>query len=445
MTFPASGGTSGYGVRFFPGSENPGSKLDYAALAGDPHLNSVVSICLNWYISTIHAAPACVKAKNDKNEKEVVHDHPLTRLLLKPNEWYAGSTLWAGTILSYRTHGSAYWFKVRNSLGEVVELWYVPHFQVRPLWDTDGQTFITGYEYRVNNKILRMKPEDVVQFRFGINPYNLRVGLNPVGGVTRSLAQKNASDTFGVSLLRNGAVPSAILTPKDPDQSFDNPALIKETIKKYTSGDMVGDILALESAVELQKLGYTPEEMALDKLDAMPTGLICAAMGLDPMVLGLPSANKTYSNFQEALEAVWEQAVMPMHANFGETLDLQLLNDDLMRNSGEPKPDPANETVEWDYSEVSALQPDVDALHARAREDFQSNLITRAQAKIAIGIDPAEDKSDDIYYADIAPPASGGYDEGFDPNAPSAANPAMTAVAQRKSFGKTWRDRSNGR
>jgi hypothetical protein len=145
--------------------------------------------------------------------------------------------------------------------------------------------------------------------------------------------------------------------------------------------------------------------MALDKLDSGPTTMLCAAMGLDPMVVGLPSASKTYSNYQEARAAAWEQSVMPMHANFGETLDIQLLGDNLMRKPGEKVPQPDQETVEWDYSEVSALQPDVDATHTRAREDWQANLLKRADAKRMVGVDPADDGSDDLYYCDIAPPA----------------------------------------
>jgi hypothetical protein len=43
--------------------------------------------------------------------------------------------------------GNAYWIKIRNVIGEVVQLWWVPRYMMWPRWSTDGKTYITHYDY----------------------------------------------------------------------------------------------------------------------------------------------------------------------------------------------------------------------------------------------------------------------------------------------------------
>lgn len=414
-SFPFNGGSAGggglagataYDLNFLNRdrvfwSPTPGSGRNWQAVVGERHLCSVVGICLNWYIGTIQTAPIQMNQGKGKNKKPI-DQHPMAELIRRPNPYYSGSLLWAGTVLDYRTRGNAYWFKVRDKLGRVVQLWWIPSILVRPRWSGNkGAEFIDGYVYTVGRDQTPIAMEDVIHFKHGLDYGSMgRLGLDPLAPVLRSIGAVNSAENFTANLLLNNATPGMLIVP-DPalfrenaivDQnvfttSMDS-VVLKQKIKSLTSGDNVGDPLVLDIPWVLQKMGFSPEELALDKLQSVPIDVVCAAMELDPMVVGLPSDRETYSNKKESLQSAWENSVMPMHASWGETLDLRLLPDFETRS---------DISTEWDYSGVPALQEDQDNRHSRVRSDFQANMIDLWTAKRETDRDP-EERDKGIYF-----------------------------------------------
>ena len=57
-------------------------------------------------------------------------------------------------------------------------------------------------------------PADVVHFRHGINPHDLRKGLSPIHGVLREIFMDLEASNFVASLLRNMGVPGVVISPK---------------------------------------------------------------------------------------------------------------------------------------------------------------------------------------------------------------------------------------
>lgn len=147
-----------------------------------------------------------------------------------------------------------------------------------------------------------------------------------------------------------------------------------------------GRMLVLPLGGKLEAPGYSPQDMALDSLRNVPTGRICGALGLDPMVLGLPSENKTYANYEEANEAAIETALLPLKRVVARTLTRQALK--------EPK-----RRCFWDYSEVRALQDDVDALYKRVVDAYAKGAIMRSEAKQMLGL--PHEKGDQVYIHDV--------------------------------------------
>ncbi len=80
----------------------------------------------------------------------------------------------------------------------------------------DEITFISHYRYSPGGIAAPMEipPEDVVHFRHGINPRNIRMGLSPLDGVIREIFVDLESSNFVASLLRNMGVPSVVISPK---------------------------------------------------------------------------------------------------------------------------------------------------------------------------------------------------------------------------------------
>ena len=76
-------------------------------------------------------------------------------------------------------------------------------------------------------------------------------------------------------------------------------------------GDGRGEPWFHNEPIEVTTPGFTPEQLVLDKVRSIPVSRIGAALGFDPMVIGLSSEQKTYSNLGEALEAAYELNIVP--------------------------------------------------------------------------------------------------------------------------------------
>src|SRR5690606_31997656 len=94
--------------------------------------------------------------------------------------------------------GNAYWVKVKNEAGGVLELWYVPHWLIEPkaTRDSTGQTFITHYEYRVDGQVLAVERDEIVHFRYGLDPHNPRKGMSPLASVLREVFTDDEAANF---------------------------------------------------------------------------------------------------------------------------------------------------------------------------------------------------------------------------------------------------------
>jgi HK97 family phage portal protein len=375
-----------------------GTRINYAALVGDLWSNSAVAACLNWIITAFPEAPPCIKEFLPNGKSNIVHDSfGLTELINNPNDFYDDTVLWAGTVLSYITNGNSYWFVVRDGRGRPAQLWYIPHFQVTPRWDTGD--FISYYEYRANGIVTKIPVEDVIHFRFGVDPYNPRLGLAPLASVVREVYTDTEATNYGAAILRNFGTVGGIVSPKDPNASEMDPETFVKLYQAKTTGDKRGEILAWDAPLDVVFPNNNPEKMALDVIRKYPEARICAVMGIPAMVVGLNVGleRSTFANYEESRSAAWEDCLLPMMRTLGKQATRQLLRRDYKAAD--------NYFIGFNTAEIRVMQPDQDALHTRAREDYKANLLDRAQALAEIGAEstPA-DKG--VYYAAKTPTAS---------------------------------------
>jgi len=113
----------------------------------------------------------------------------------------------------------------------------------------------------------------------------------------------------------------------------------------------------------------------------------CAAFGIPPILLGLRVGldASTYSNYGLAKTSFYQDTMEPLWKWMSSTLERGMY-----RNEGK------EEEVEPNLDDVPELQEDVDAIHARAREDYHAGLITKNRALEILG-EPTIGKAGDIY------------------------------------------------
>ena len=269
-----------------------------SALAGtaytsttETHQNSAVLACCLWVQRTFPEAPLRVQRKARGGDLVPVDDHPLTTLMAQPNPYYSGILLWQGLLADWMLSGNAYIAKVRAEAGNLKELWWLPAWQVEPKWPTDDttQTFISHYDYRPGGaQAIRIEPTELVHFRYGLDPQNVRKGLSPLASLLREVFTDDEASAYTASLLRNLAVPGAVvsfetggpLTQDDADR-------VKQDYESRFGGQNRGRVLVLSGKTKIDRLSFSPAELDLKALRRIPEERVSAIFGTPAVVVGL--------------------------------------------------------------------------------------------------------------------------------------------------------------
>jgi HK97 family phage portal protein len=367
-----------------------GRNVNYAQAVGDPLDNSIVAATVGWVGRTMPEAPIRVMKETAQGE-EIVPAHPLTLKIKRPNPYYSGALMWNPLMISWIGDGNAYLIKERTNGGDVLSLWYVPHWTMEPKW-TSPTEYVSYYEYKVDGVITRYDPKDVIHLRNGIDPRNTRKGLSQLKAVIREIYSDNMATQYSAAMLSNYGTPGMIISPLNPDQSFsvENAAVIKQNTIEKTTGDRRGEPIIFLDPVKVDIPAFSPQQMNVRDSQYTPEERISAVIGIPAIVVGLGAglSRSTFSNTEQAYEAAYRSYLIPVQRMIAEELTTQLLPD----FGGA-----ADEFVQFDYTDIRALQQDETAVATRAGGLFQQGVIDRARAVTMIGDKPkTEDKG--VYF-----------------------------------------------
>jgi HK97 family phage portal protein len=373
-----------------------GSDINFKQELGDLSLNSLVMAAVNWLGMTLPEAPLQVVEPDGSGQNKAVLDHPLVSLWKRPNRYYSGALLWRAFALSWFVDGNVYLLKVRDLTGEVVELWYLPHFMVRPQWPTSGTPFISHYLYTVDGMQFRLELDDVVHFRYGIDPNNPRCGYSPAQAVMRELYTDHEAANFSAQMLKNFGIPGVIISPEGQRTvGKEEREILKSEIGKF-GGDGRFKPMALSGAIKVSTLSFDLDQMKTIDQRYISEERWCAATGIPAIVLNLGSGMRrsTFSNFAEAREAAYESFLLPTQELIAADMTVQILS--------EFEGEKSNRAVAFDISKVRVLQDDRDKLYARITRAWKEDLMKHSEARAAIGL-PADPARAEQYYSQTRP------------------------------------------
>jgi len=377
------------------------SQTNVVSLA-EPNLteSSLIMSAVNW-AGTVFAEPTVqVLAPDAPDEWTPVDDHPLAILWEKPNPYYSGATMLKAFAYYWFVNGNVYLLKRRNANGEVRELWLLHSDLVSPQWPVDGSEFISHYEVKTDGAPYRIELEDIIHFRYGLDPDNHRLGLSPVRALVDEVLADESAMAYSRTSLVNLGIPPYVVCPKpNADSVFTiDQDKVKAALVASTTGAMRGTPAVFSSPMDITQLAFNPSQMALTETHSVPEERVCAVLGIPALVLGFGfEDHATYSNYQTALEAAWQSFVIPTLKLFATELTNHLLPEFGGYGNGQ--------WVEFDTSEIWALQADEKDVAEREVMKWKSGLITRNEARAAMGMDPHPGSEGD----ELAPPQMPGF------------------------------------
>jgi HK97 family phage portal protein len=364
----------------------PGTNVNYQARVGKGFGSSVVMAPVQWIARTFPQALLSVEMR-----EEAVPEHPLTQLVNTPNPFYGGTALLMSTILSYTMSGNAYWLIVRDSRLRPIELWYAPHWLMTPVGGDSGENFITRYDYRPRGVAIPLDPADVIHFRYGLDPQDVRLGLSPLASLWREIATDDEAANFTAAILHNMGMAGTVIAPAAGKTV--SPSDL-ETTKKYIDeryrGDQRGKAIVMSGATEVHQMGFNPQQLQLGAIRDVPEERVCAVLGIPAAVVGFGTGlqqTKVGATMREMVRLAWTANLIPMGRGFASEIQRCLLKE------FEPRPEQGR--VFFDVTDVEALQDDANERVERHAKLFTAGIITREEAKLATGFEPRP--GDDIY------------------------------------------------
>jgi HK97 family phage portal protein len=400
----------------------PGSSFNWRNQAGDLMLNSIVAIGMDWYIRNWSQGVPVVRRPMPDGQVETVADHPILQLLAQPTPNVPPSLVWSWILPDYQLLGNAYFRKVRVS-GRVVGLQYLAADMMRPVGNKVNP--LIKYQYTVDGTSYDIALEDLIHIRYGRDPQDSRFGRSPVTSVLREIATDNVAASAAFGMVRNGGMPSIMVGPDYKggveDLSEDDARQTKRKLQQDFTGDNAGSVLVMTGPFKVEQVSHKPSEMAFDEIRRKPEERVCAALGLNPLVLQLGSGleRATYSNLEQATRSAWTDGMIPLMRQMSEALTIALLPDYIETQPGD--------YLEFDVSNVPALQADLNEDAERAERLYKSGIVDLATAKRVAGVTPSDD--DEGYYHPTAVPVQKNAQEVF---VSAPVQPVAKAFAQEE-------------
>jgi HK97 family phage portal protein len=314
-------------------------------------------------------------------------EHPIAKLMRRPNPWYAGSTMRMALAVDYLMQGNAYMRKIRGGLGGVAALQYLPSWSIEPLVESDA------YQYRpggVGAKTEIIPSTEIVHLRYGMDPAYSRKGLSPIKILLRELYTDVQGSTMTAMLLKNAGLMGVVISPKE-GVTIQKPGETKKYIQDEFTGVRMGNAMVMTAPTQIDYFGADAAKMDLSALREIPEERVCALLGIPSAVVGFGTgmqSTKVGATLVELRAMAYEDCIIPIQNSWCDEIDIQLLPD--------MEADPESCSTQFDNSKVRVLQPDDNAISTRILAQLAGGAIMLSEAREELGYETTPDE--EVYY-----------------------------------------------
>ena len=190
---------------------------------------------------------------------EEVLEHPFLDLMTEANPIMDGFEV-LETIQTYQELiGTAYVYKVKDSMGVLREIWPLLSHKVGII--PHKTKFISHYEYGDGPDKVKFQPNEIAKFRFP-NPESYYVGMSPLAAAATPVDMQLYMDQYEEALFRNKARPDQVLIPTVPIRRDVRRRIESEFNKVMRGVTKQGKTLVLPHGFTLEQLNFSPKELS---------------------------------------------------------------------------------------------------------------------------------------------------------------------------------------
>lgn len=274
--------------------------------------NPIAFRCIKMIAESVGAARFILQDSESR-----YNDHPIIDLLGRPNTNQSGGQFFEQLCLHLLLYGDAY-AKLSWEEGEYpIALHILRSDRVSIVPGKDG--WPEAYDYAVGKKQYRYKvdPDRIIIAHISSpHPHDDHYGLSPLHAAASAIDVHNAASQWSKALLDNAARPSGAIVYRGADghgqmTQDQYTRLVEEIELNHQGARNAGRPMLLEGGLDWKQMGFSPSDMEFHRTKEAAAREIALALGVPPMLLGLPGDN-TYSNYQEANRAFFRLSVFPL-------------------------------------------------------------------------------------------------------------------------------------
>jgi phage portal protein BeeE len=254
---------------------------------------------------------------SEEKGEEFDYDHPLNKILRRPNPTQSGSSFRYEQAMQICITGSSLIWNVRNKFGKTTERYIIPtaiatpngpnalypygYWKINPEGSRYQQAWLLGGLMNAIGYMIDARDMQVVRIP---HPITKDDGLSTISAVAEWTDNSNNIDISRNASMQNGMKPSAIVTLEDDvhdEADFD--AIVDKLNVRYAGAAKSGKLLVIEGKkAKVTKLSNTPHEMDYGVSHDQARNNILAAHKTPPIAVGIESPSG-----REGLYAPMEQ------------------------------------------------------------------------------------------------------------------------------------------
>lgn len=362
---------------------------DVVVMTRDGYRKCVTAFaCINIIADAVAEATIRVYADKGQGKQDEIPDHPLRQLMQRPSPDKSEAELLNLMIRTAAIASVCVVEKVRSSQGNVVQLGRFDPRWIRPIL-RDGAP--PDWEYTVPGRSAVVVPaQDVITFTWLDSlAVDDVTGDTPLRAILREAAIGNDLTDFTKQLLESGGIPPFVLVAEgaDPDggpverlTSEEIDAIRAQFVGRYGgyrnwTGPAVIDGLRVERVgLDLNQLAFKDLKDGLDLK-------VCQAFRVPaPLIQVMAGLTTSYGKtLEESMTLLQMYTAEPLRTRLDGALTRSLLPEFDTR---------PGISLQFDTSDVAALQEDEDAVHTRSREDLKAGIISLDESRQRVGEEP---------------------------------------------------------
>ena len=285
---------------------------------------------------------------NSKGDVREIQNHPALDLLYKVNPFQTKSEFLKITMINKKLCGDAFWYKVRNDRGVVIELW-----NLRPDYMEiikDPEEFIKAYKFnKTNGKSEIFAPEDIVHFKYP-TPLDDFFGTSPIKSATVRIDTESYAGQYQRDFFLNNARPDGIIkvnlgTNMDKEQKDE----IREEFERSHKGVGKNSKLAVvEGDIEYQQVSITQREMDFIESMKFTRDDILVAFGVPKAIVAITD-DVNRANAETSMYIFLSEVIKPevdmLVEKINEELVIPDFGDNLFLDFDDPTPENREQTI----------------------------------------------------------------------------------------------------